>query len=230
MWGWAIIAAGTVAAVGFLAVAAARPVPPSLAAPEAYTIETTERERMTATVIGDSYSTGTGSVREAGGYVDEVKRRMCWAVTLNAEGGTGYTNSGPPGDGKQTYPQRAGVVSSSDVVLVQGSLNDIGATTTELAAAVNATLDTVAKRSPSARVVLIGPANTPRYGTQTERVRDVLSQVASRRDIEFIDPIAGRWLGRGSFAADGVHPSQDGHDAFAAQLISQLRALGLSGC
>lgn len=178
-------------------------------------------------VLGDSYTVDSA---DGAGYVPPVAEALDWVPLLEALDGTGYVAPGLTAD-PSPYRNRldAVVADRPDLVLVQGSTNDVGAPATELAAAADQLYAALAARLPDARVVVLGPVGPPGVDPAgVAGVRDVLRQAAAAAGLTFIDPLAGGWLepSEGLYA-DPVHPNEVGYRQLAIELVAALRAEGL---
>ena len=189
----------------------------------------TAADPLTAVFLGDSYTVGDGDPAPDGGYVDTVARRLRWTARAAAQSGTGYVSDGPQ-PGRSAYVDRLDEVAAAepDVVVVQGSTNDVGRPPGAVAQAASELYEQLESRLPDARVVVLGPLSPPGVDPVGVRaVRDELAQAADAADLPFIDPIAEAWLSPpdGLFA-DPVHPNRAGYRQLAVDLSTALRALG----
>ncbi|MGY5885442.1 SGNH/GDSL hydrolase family protein [Modestobacter lacusdianchii] len=187
----------------------------------------TAAAELPVVVLGDSYTVDSA---EGAGYVPPVAEAMGWAPVLEAGDGTGYLAPGRTTD-PSPYGERldAVVAAQPDLVLVQGSTNDVGWSSAELGEAATQLYAALAARLPAARVVVLGPLSPPGVDPGgVAAVRDVLAQVVDASGLTFIDPVAEGWLvpSDGLFA-DPVHPNEEGYRVMAAQLVTALRAEGL---
>jgi lysophospholipase L1-like esterase len=145
------------------------------------------------------------------------------------ENGTGYLATGAE-PGMTPYAGRlaAVVAAHPDVVVVQGSTNDVGRPVGEVGRAAADLYAQLAGALPDADIVVLGPVAPPGVDPAGVReVRDELSSAARAADLAFVDPIAGNWLHPvdGLFA-DPVHPDAAGYRELAADLVAALRDLG----
>jgi lysophospholipase L1-like esterase len=179
-------------------------------------------------VLGDSFTVGVGSDAEAG-YVGALADRMDWTVVPEAESGTGYVNPGSE-PGLEVYGGRVAsvVAEAPDIVLVQGSTNDVGAgSPADIGRAAADVYAALAAALPEARVVVLGPLDSPvvdRDGVLA--ARDAVAGAAARAGLPFIDPIEENWLDSPELFADGLHPDDPGYAEFAGDLTDALRDLG----
>jgi lysophospholipase L1-like esterase len=183
-------------------------------------------------VIGDSYTAGfedTG--RGAANWTERAWQILAGRGTyvradVAAEGGAGYAVRGNQGGlfGELT----ARVVQPDDALVVFfGSRNDEGVDPQLLAAKARDTFGLAHTRAPSARLLVIGPAwPTADVPDSILRIRDVLFGAALGAGAAWIDPIAERWfVGRPELiGADGVHPTDAGHQYLADMIAPLIRA------
>ncbi|MCZ2838578.1 SGNH/GDSL hydrolase family protein [Modestobacter sp. VKM Ac-2985] len=178
-------------------------------------------------VLGDSYTVDSA---EGAGYVPLVSEAMGWATVLEAEDGTGYLAGGLAAD-PAPYRERLDdvVAGQPDLVLVQGSTNDVGHPVAELRAAADHLYAALAARLPDARVVVLGPVAPPGVDPAgVGAVRDVLLEAAGSAGLTFIDPIAEGWLSPADgLFADPVHPNGAGYERMGTELAEALRDRGL---
>jgi lysophospholipase L1-like esterase len=175
--------------------------------------------------LGDSYTVGVGGT----GYVARTAAELGWVAYAQGESGTGYRNPSTT-PGQTVFGDRiAGVVAADpDVVVVQGSTNDVGqrprlvqAAAADLYAALHASL-------PLARLVVLGPLSPPDVDAGAVlALRNALAAAASEAGLPYIDPVAGGWLSPpdGLFA-DGIHPNDAGYAQLSDDLAAALHRLG----
>jgi acyl-CoA thioesterase-1 len=179
----------------------------------------------TVVFLGDSYTVGVGGT----GYVSRTAAELGWVAYAQGESGTGYRNPSTV-PGQTVFGDRlAGVVAADpDVVVVQGSTNDVGQRP-ELVQAAAATLYAALHASlPSARLVVLGPLSPPDVDAGAVlALRNALVAAASAAGLPYIDPVAGGWLSPpdGLFA-DGIHPNDAGYAQLSDDLAAALHRLG----
>jgi lysophospholipase L1-like esterase len=179
-----------------------------------------------AVFLGDSYTVGEGGR----GYVQDTAARMGWTALPVGESGTGYVDPSTT-PGQSPFGQRVAALAGldADVVVVQGSTNDVDESPDAVAAAARALYADLARTVPDARLVVLGPLAPPDLPADAvARLRDVLAAAAAAAGLPFVDPVAGGWLtpGDGLFA-DGLHPNDAGYSRMAADLAAALQAAGL---
>ena len=178
-----------------------------------------------AVFLGDSY---TAASDDGGGYVPDTAEGMGWTPVLEAVGGTGYLATAP-GSGPFGTRVDEVVADEPDVVVVQGSTNDVGHPVADVRAAARELYATLGSELPGAEVVVVGPLDPPGVDrTRVDEIRTVLAEEAAAAGLSFIDPVAGEWLDTGDeLYADPVHPNEAGYGEFATELVAALRAAGL---
>jgi hypothetical protein len=137
------------------------------------------------------------------------------------------------------------------MVIVAGGLNDSGYASSNLLSEALALYDTILTNLPSARLVVVGPwwpSGIP--SDYILATRDTLEEAAWERGLDFIDPIvatnvlqtnAGWITGTGNIAnptgdgdadqyisADGVHPTDLGHQYLATRIAERLGNITLT--
>ena len=180
-----------------------------------------------AVFLGDSYTVGVGATAPT--YAQQVADRMGWVRIDAAQSGTGYVADGGGGD-RAPFGDRVDDVAAADpdVVVVQGSVNDVGADPGDVGAAAGALYAELTVAVPGARVVVLGPPDAPGVPRDAvEAVRDALAGAADEAGLTFADPITGGWLAPPEDVyADGLHPDDEGHAALADGLVAALRDAG----
>lgn len=178
-------------------------------------------------VLGDSYTVDSA---EGAGYVPLVSEAIGWVTVLDAEDGTGYLAGGLAADPAPYLERLDDVVAERpDVVLVQGSTNDVGHPVAELRTAADHLYSALAARLPRARVVVLGPVAPPGLDPAgVGAVRDVLMEAAASAGLTFIDPMAEGWLSPADgLFADPIHPNEVGYERMGTELAEALQDLGL---
>jgi len=176
--------------------------------------------------LGDSFSAGVGA-NPGEGYVDLIAAATRWTPDVFAQGGTGYTNPGQAEQSEAIYADRVPdvVAATPGLVIVQGSTNDHDAEEAEEAAA--ETLGALRQALPDARIIVLGPTDTP-VGATTPDVRDAIARAAATYDLPFVD--AWDWLAPDDarlWIEDGAHPSPTGHEVLADRLVHALLEQGV---
>jgi lysophospholipase L1-like esterase len=197
-------------------------------------------------VLGDSYTEGLLC------YAQRLAGLLGWEVWSSGVGGTGYINPGPTGRVKFRDRVESDVIAHyPDLVIVAGGLNDGGYPSSELYSEALALYDTILTNLPSAKLVVVGPWWPS--GIAADYIlaaRDTLEEAASERNLDFIDPIVATnvqqinvgWItGAGNVAnpagdgnadqyisADGVHPTDLGHQYLAVKMAERLGNITLT--
>lgn len=178
-------------------------------------------------VIGDSFVQGHG-IENTGTdpYPQLLADEMGWSgVTTDGVGGTGFlrTNDG----GGKKFADRLEEMTmepAPDLVLLQGSVNDIAFQPGELRTASIQTLKIIESKWPDAAVVVFGPITEHK---DYEVVGNAYKSAASAVDAFYIDATgADTWLPKSQpelITEDGWHPSPAGHQAITAGLAEALR-------
>jgi acyl-CoA thioesterase-1 len=212
-----LVAVAAVQACG----AGSAPAPPRAASTSA------EPAPPTVAFLGDSYTVGVGD--EGGeGYVEATADALGWSPpVVEAESGTGYVAEGP--DTARYEARLAAVVEAApDVVVVQGSTNDVGYPVGDVLAAASSLYGRLATELPEAEVVVVGPLAAPAVDDAGLRaVRDALAEAADAAGVFFIDPVAEGWLWPADgWFADVLHPNDAGYGQMAERLALALHLRG----
>jgi lysophospholipase L1-like esterase len=173
-------------------------------------------------VYGDSYSAGSAQGGNGpAGWPAIIAGRLGADVRLHAVQGAGYVAGG---GGTFLEQVQASPEPDADVVVVFGSRNDTGAPTQQISEQAAATYEAVRTASPSAELVVIGPAwSDEAVPEDTLLVRDAVRSAAEAADLTFVDPLADGWFfGRLELiGGDAIHPTDEGH-AYLAGLIEPV--------
>ncbi|MEZ0340843.1 GDSL lipase [Mycobacterium sp. pV006] len=184
------------------------------------------------TVIGDSYTTGSdqGGNGPAGWapqvWRDLSERGIAVTPTVAAEGGAGYCTRGNRGSVFEDLTVRS-VKSNDALVVFFGSRNDMQVDPARLSITMYGTLKLARQIARAAKLLVIGPPwPTASPPPEILRIRDILSYQAELAGASFVDPIAARWfVGRTDLiGADGVHPTDKGHQYMAAKIAPLIGA------
>lgn len=183
-------------------------------------------------VIGDSYTTGGdfGGLGPNGwterAWRDLAEYRIPITADVGAEGGAGYAVRGNGGSLFEDLTART-VKPDDALVLFFGSRNDQHIGTAQFSLLTYGTFQLARRIAPSATFLVIGPpwptANPP---ADIVRIRDALKYQAGLAGATFVDPIAERWfVGRPELiGADGVHPTDAGHEYMAEKIAPLIAA------
>lgn len=185
-------------------------------------------------VMGDSIAAGTDvGGKDGTGFPMLTADAVDWRWGTTAVGGTGYVNAFLPGTRPYGEAQvEPAVAAAPDVVVVEGSENDVGVgDPADVGVAAGALYRTLQQRLPRARVVAVGPifaddAKADAAKPWTAALRDA----ADGAGVPFIDPNAEGWLTRAprdQIGPDGTHPTAEGHARIARLLGADLARLGV---
>ncbi len=183
-------------------------------------------------VIGDSYTTGgdLGGLGPNGwtarAWKGLAEYRIPISADVGAEGGAGYGTRGNHGSVFEDLTART--VRPDDVLVVFfGSRNDQNVDPARLSILAYGTFQLARRIAPSATFLVIGPpwptADPP---AAIVRIRDALQYQANVAGATFVDPIAERWfVGQPELiGADGVHPTDAGHEYMADKIAPLIAA------
>lgn len=169
-------------------------------------------------VIGDSYSFGLRASAPSASWPRVFSAATGSPVEVLAVSGSGYTVEGPAEPGVFGTRVAAAAATSPDVIVFQGSINDLGQEGVQDAA--TSALTEARAAMPAARCVVIGPTYIPQEGP--ERIDALTVEVqgaAGTAGCEFLD--ARAWVPLDQFA-DGAHPNDAGYATFAAAVKTAL--------
>jgi lysophospholipase L1-like esterase len=185
----------------------------------------TETHDSVLAVYGDSYSAGG---RQGGkgsdGWPALVADELDVDLRLHAAGGAGYVNGSRARDETFLDQVRGAPEPDADVVVVFGSRNDKFLPPADVKRQAMAVFEAVRAQSPSAALVVIGPAwDDDLPPDELYATRDAVASAAVAAGALFVDPMAEEWLldRPQLIGADGVHPNDAGH-AYIAGLIEPI--------
>ena len=179
-----------------------------------------------AVILGDSYTSGTAGIAGVNHFdvwASQVARRLGWGDFYRSGiGGTGYSARGA---GFPNFLERfdADVLPfAPEVLVVAGGYND---SVSAVGPAASALFDRIQATLPNTVVVVVGPWD-PRTGAQTLR-DNIRAAVGNRPNFYFFDTVADNWFAERAtmIGADGVHPTQTGHDRIADEFVTDFKAL-----
>lgn len=164
-------------------------------------------------VLGDSYAAGFGLDPGDASWPEILADEASASVMVDAIAATGYVNGGFCGG--DTFSTRVVelVALAPDVLVIEGGLNDWEAGERDVLEAARAVLADV----DAPEVIVVGPARTPAR-PDVAGVVGALSAAAGEAGATFVDV---RTLEL-AFLADGLHPTPEGHRAFAAAVLAAL--------
>lgn len=166
-------------------------------------------------VIGDSYSAGLGLRDPVRSWPSMLDGR----VHVHGFSGSGFSAQASP-CALVAYADRAGraVRGGTDLVVVQGGLNDYDQPTTAIRAGVRRLLEVVGERD----VVLVGPPAAPARAERAAAVDAVLADEAERAGVPYVTTYHLDL----DYLPDALHLTREGHRAFGAAVDEALAAIG----
>ncbi|WP_415976058.1 SGNH/GDSL hydrolase family protein [Rhodococcus sp. 077-4] len=178
--------------------------------------------------LGDDYTVGVGALTEELGYASVLSRRQCWEKNIDAVSDTGYENGGPDDSMSFINPKRIESITNTQprLIIIQGGTNDKPSPT--LYNSAQAVYRAIQTAAPSAKIIVVGPAQPPQASESDLRaVRADIEKAARDTGITFVDPTVNGWLALNDYASDGAHPNTEGHAKLAMKLREVIRALEL---
>jgi lysophospholipase L1-like esterase len=172
--------------------------------------------------LGDSFVAGYGG--GGGSYVDQVGSILDATITADGVVGSGLVNYG---DGLPYGPRLAALLySNPDVLVIQGSVNDLKTSSEAVANAATTLVDNAKLHRPKVSIALVGPIYlTSETLPALLEQRDALEAVAADEKITYIDP-AG-WITDATaptlIGPDHIHPTAAGYSVIATEMAKQLR-------
>lgn len=193
-------------------------------------------------VMSDSYGSGTGAAIASTGesWIGVCSRLLgCRDVAVATAGGTGLTAAGSWGTYATRFAASAALLTSPpDVVIIQGSTNDNGATAGTVTAAATSLVSAVRAAYPSAYVAVLGLLyDTARSGAALTNHNEVIAVSGADLVIDTVGGVEGAWwsgtgrvgstTGSGNgdifMSADGIHPTTAGHQHLGSRVAARLR-------
>lgn len=187
-----------------------------------------------ALFFGDSW-TGGYSADPGKGYAFVAAAGLDWTPSFGPDGsGTGYVYAYQAWRGK--YPDVAAALpaTAADVVILQGSVNDLPGDLTRLPVAVENTVASLRWHTGQAPLVMFGPC-TPVVPADPKlaQIDQILRTEAAKLGAPYVSPVAEGWINAGNVGdmidpATG-HPGTYGHAYVGARLAEALRGLITAG-
>ena len=191
---------------------------------------------ITAVFFGDSIVAGANTTSSDKTFTAVASAELGWQQSPFGYPGSGFTTPGSYQGGK-TYLQRAEGLHgyTSNVIVVEGGLNDSAADAQTLRAAIEVFLGRVRELVPSATVVLMGPwSPTDKTITSSVRTDQTMKALAKEQGLPYVSPISERWI-TGTYptsgnakvfiSSDGFYPNDAGHAYFGHRLAQDLKRL-----
>ena len=158
------------------------------------------------------------------GYAGLAGEALGWEQQVLGVSGTGYARSGEG----STFAQRIdrAVTIDSDVIVVQGSLNERHSSLEVLAPAATETLARLAAEvGDDTRVVVLGANYNPGTPAATiDGINRTIEAAADAAGLQFVDVAALNWTDPAdpTVWADPIHPNDAGHQRIADRLAELL--------
>lgn len=179
-------------------------------------------------IVGDSFAKGVGASSVRAAYPARLSDELDVAVRVVAAGACGFVSRGPsfgPLHPRGAHSRRRWrVPSNRGLLLLQGSGNDRLHSVGELREAMRRYLDRVPGDNP---VVLTGAIWAGNRRHLLPIVGEAAAEVAAEYGHHYLH--VSTWFGEEPdpawLAADGGHPSDEGHARIAICLASALRGL-----
>lgn len=190
-------------------------------------------------ILGDSYTAGLPDVPPEQTFATDAARRLKWQLVIAGHYGSGFVT---PGRTQQTFgmlfEEQLAWRPAPDMIVVSGGHNDWPHSYDQVKHAASRLLNTIKRRWPASRLVLMGPLWGGDPPPKALQVRDALQATAGELRVPFIDPLAEQWItgdirsGIGNAPAyirrDGTHPNPAGNRYVADRFVTDLRTLGLT--
>lgn len=181
---------------------------------------TTSAQPKVALFVGDSYTAVGNS------YAARTCAAMGWTCRIDGQGSTGYVADGHLLDKSYTpYLARLDkdAATQADYVFVTGGRND----TPQIKNASREYLAALDEAMPDARVFVLAPFwNTTPAPGGIQRFRTWVHDAANRIDAAWIN--TDGWLSPEDIGLDDVHPTPDGQQVIADELVKELHARRVS--
>lgn len=187
-------------------------------------------------VVGDSYVTGQqqGGIGDAG-WPALLGASTGWAVESVAVGGSGYISGGFNGVDYSgpDFVQQAGSTKDSALVLVFGGRNDVqhfrGADSYEQK--VRQTISAIRGNNPGAPIVVFTSPVTQNLDVEgLNQVNAAITSItADLNCVSLVNTVDQGWFvgaDAGLIGADGIHPTDGGHEYMEGKVEADLAQLG----
>lgn len=211
---------------------------------EGTTAPPVSREHVSAYLIGDSLTAGTGASSQSRQFGPLAAARLGWDLTIDGIGGSGFLNKGVAPEGKaegevdRSLPTRVDELAAAapKIVIVAAGRNDIYSDPELVRSAMSTFFDEVRVALPEAKIVTVG---TWRWDTTSEaQLSDAVAQLDSMLQ-EMTARVGGTFIPSRTFLAvddsnaatllydDGFHPNDAGYALIAESLAESLYEAGL---
>ncbi len=165
-------------------------------------------------VIGDSYSVGLGLDRPARSWPARLEGR----VHVAGFSGSGFS-AGASGCGEVSFADRAAdaVRGGTDLVVVEGGLNDFDQSDADIEAGFTRLLAEVGDRP----MLVVGPPSAPARTDDVPRIDALLAHLAAQHGVRYLR-MSGLDL---PYLPDGLHLTAEGHRRFGDVVADALTQL-----
>ncbi len=167
-------------------------------------------------VIGDSYAVGLGLTDPAEAWPSRLPGR----IHVDGFSGSGFSEGASPCRDVSYADRAPAALRDAELVVVEGGLNDVGRSDTEIASGFAALMDAVG----DVPVLVVGPPRAPARAEHAPHVDDLLAGLAERHGAAYLSTIALDL----PYLDDDLHLTAKGHrllgDAVAAELEGSLAA------
>ena len=162
-------------------------------------------------VIGDSYSVGLGLDHPARSWPARLQGR----VHVAGFAGSGFS-AGASGCGEVSFADRAAeaIAGGSDLVVVEGGLNDFDQSSAEITAGFERLMRVLEGR----QVVIVGPVTAPSRARAMPRVDRLLAGLAAEHGLSYVRT-SGLDL---DYLDDRLHLTEAGHRAFGTYVSDRI--------
>lgn len=196
-----------------------------------------------AVILGDSFTEGTGATDTGTGWASLLGSRMGWDTFVSGSGGTGYLATNVP-LGRVKLRDRLATDCTAlnpDIVVVAMGINDGANTAAAVAAEAALCYDDILAGNPDRLLIVISPFSQNGNPTAFHlAVSPLLEAACEARGGIYINLLSPKLVtGTGKVGAtvndgnasvitgsDGTHPTQLGHEIYAAATHGQLYTLG----
>lgn len=175
-------------------------------------------------VVGDSYSTG---LPDAVVWPTLAAESTGWSIDNVSIFSAGYVAT----DGNGTFADQidAALANKPDVILVVGGINDVGKPPELITQRAIDTLGELARRAPSAKLVVMGPIwHQIPVPEAAAVIDDSVGAAAAMLRLPYLSVVGEDWLvPEGLIQEDGIHPTEAGQRVLAQQIVASLEKTGV---